>query len=211
MRRVAAGAVLLHRLVTPEERTTPLGMARITGLVDRVLHHEHGPDRSMRVVAVGARHLADRQRVRRNPVDLGALRLVAREARLLLRNAVHDPILRGVDHMAGGAGNVATLGVLRQGSTGTNANSFVGFDLERRATTTLYGQFMLDDIQLSRKTATDRKPASYAFTVGAKGRVSRAAVWTLSQLMGQDEFKALAAKALSVETDDGVRVEWQSA
>jgi len=75
--------------------------------------------------------------------------------------------------------NVATLGVLRQGSTGTNANSFVGFDLERRATTTLYGQFMLDDIQLARKTATDRKPASYAFTLGAKGRVSRAASWML--------------------------------
>jgi hypothetical protein len=75
--------------------------------------------------------------------------------------------------------NVATLGVLRQGSTGTNANSFVGFDLERRATTTLFGQFMLDDIQLSRKTATDRKPPSYAFTAGAKGQVSRAASWML--------------------------------
>jgi epoxyqueuosine reductase len=41
--------------------------------------------------------------------------------------------------------------------------------------------------------------------------VRGAAVWALSQLMGQDEFKALAAKAFSVETDDGVRVEWQSA
>jgi hypothetical protein len=75
--------------------------------------------------------------------------------------------------------NVATLGVLRQGSTGTNANSFVGFDFERRATTTLYGQFMLDDIQLASKTATDQKPASYAFTLGAKGRVTRAASWML--------------------------------
>ena len=74
--------------------------------------------------------------------------------------------------------NVATLSFLRQG-TGTNANSFAGFDVERRAHSTLFGQFMLDDVQLARKTATDRKPASYAFTVGAKGRLSRALAWTL--------------------------------
>jgi len=76
--------------------------------------------------------------------------------------------------------NVATVSALRQGSTGTNANSFVGFDLERRAGTTLFGQFMLDDIQVSRKTASDLKPTSYAFTAGAKGRLrSRAAAWTM--------------------------------
>ncbi len=76
--------------------------------------------------------------------------------------------------------NVATISALRQGSTGTNANSFVGLDLERRAGTTLFGQFMLDDIQVSRKTVSDLKPTSYAFTVGAKGRLrSRAAAWTL--------------------------------
>jgi len=76
--------------------------------------------------------------------------------------------------------NVATVSALRQGSTGTNANSFVGFDFERHAGTTWFGQFMLDDIQVSRKTATDRKPTSYAFTVGAKGRLrGPAAAWTL--------------------------------
>src|SRR5256712_6437932 len=76
--------------------------------------------------------------------------------------------------------NAATLGVLRQSATDANVNSFVGFDLERHARTTLFGQFMLDDIQLSRKVASDQKPTSYAFTVGAKGRLrSRAAAWTL--------------------------------
>ena len=109
MRGVAGGAVLLHRLVTPQERAAPLGMAGITGLVDRVLRHEHGSDRSVRVVTVRAPHLTDRQRMRRDPVNLGTLRLVAREARFLLRQAVHDAILRRVDHMAGGAGNIATL------------------------------------------------------------------------------------------------------
>jgi len=75
--------------------------------------------------------------------------------------------------------NVATLSALRQGSTRTNSNSFVGFDIERRAPTTLFGQFMLDDIQTSRKTAADRKPTSYAFTLGAKGRLLRTASWMI--------------------------------
>src|SRR5438270_7145584 len=75
--------------------------------------------------------------------------------------------------------NVASVGALRQGSTGTDANSFVGFDVERRASTTMFGQFMIDDIQISHKTATDRKPASYAFTVGAKGRLLPTASWML--------------------------------
>ena len=74
--------------------------------------------------------------------------------------------------------NVATLSFLRQG-TGSNANSFAGLDFERRGRSTLFGQLMLDDIQLANKTATDRKPASYAFTVGAKGRLSPALAWTL--------------------------------
>jgi hypothetical protein len=76
--------------------------------------------------------------------------------------------------------NLGTISALRQGSTGTNANSFVGVDFERHAGTTLFGQFMLDDIQVSRKTASDRKPTSYAFTLGAKGHLRRrAAAWTL--------------------------------
>jgi len=76
--------------------------------------------------------------------------------------------------------NVATLSVLRQGTTGANVNSFVGFDFERHAGTTLFGQFMLDDIQVSRNVPSELKPTSYAFTVGAKGRLRGCpAAWTL--------------------------------
>jgi hypothetical protein len=62
-----------------------------------------------------------------------------------------------------------------------NVNSFVGVDFERRAGITLYGQFMLDDIQVSRNALPgELKPASYAFTVGAKGRAEGAsATWML--------------------------------
>jgi epoxyqueuosine reductase len=38
--------------------------------------------------------------------------------------------------------------------------------------------------------------------------VRGAAVWALSQLVGRDEFEALAARALKRETDETVRAEW---
>src|SRR6201992_2789014 len=41
--------------------------------------------------------------------------------------------------------------------------------------------------------------------------VRGAAVWALSQLMSRDEFEALAAEAMSTETDGSVRAEWQTA
>src|SRR6266404_6219290 len=76
--------------------------------------------------------------------------------------------------------NLATIGFFRQTETQTNANNFLAVDVERGGAPTLFGQFMLDDIQVSRKTATDLKPTSYAFTVGAKGSLrSRAVAWTL--------------------------------
>ena len=50
----------------------------------------------------------------------------------------------------------------------------------RHGTVTLFAQGMLDDIQVDKKTVTDRKPASYGLTVGAQGPVLHgAAAWTL--------------------------------
>src|SRR5450432_4198946 len=39
--------------------------------------------------------------------------------------------------------------------------------------------------------------------------VRGAAVWALSQLMGQSEFEVLAASAMSAEADESVRMEWR--
>src|SRR5438105_3228120 len=75
--------------------------------------------------------------------------------------------------------NILNLGLLEQLNTGTNVNSFVGLDFERRGDATLFGQLMLDDIQVDRKAAADKKPISYALTAGAKGGVGRGAAWTL--------------------------------
>src|SRR5205823_3045418 len=75
--------------------------------------------------------------------------------------------------------NILNLGLLEQLNTGTNVNSFVGLDFERRGDATLFGQLMLDDIQVDRSAASDQKPISYALTAGAKGGVGRGAAWTL--------------------------------
>jgi hypothetical protein len=76
--------------------------------------------------------------------------------------------------------NPATWVYIRSSNSGTNVNAFVGLDVERHARTTLFGQFLLDDIQVSRKAPGDLKPASYGLTLGAKGGVrGGAAAWTL--------------------------------
>src|SRR5258706_10290545 len=75
--------------------------------------------------------------------------------------------------------NFASLGVLAQVNTKTNVNSFLGFDVQRQARVTLFAQAMLDDIQVDRKSAADRKPSSYGLTVGAQvGIPHAAAAWT---------------------------------
>src|SRR3989449_7951032 len=59
-------------------------------------------------------------------------------------------------------------------------SSFVGLDVERHGDLTVFGQFMLDDIQIDRKTPADQKPSSYGLTVGAKGGLGFSSLsWTL--------------------------------
>jgi hypothetical protein len=76
--------------------------------------------------------------------------------------------------------NILNVGYLEQFNTNTSANSFVGLDFERHGNLTVYGQLMLDDIQIDRKTALDQKPSSYGLTVGAKGGLGFSALaWTV--------------------------------
>ncbi len=74
--------------------------------------------------------------------------------------------------------NVLNVGLLVQTYAGAgNVNNFLGLEVERRAATTVFAQMMLDDIQYEHRVATDRKPASYGLTLGAKGSVHSAASW----------------------------------
>ena len=76
--------------------------------------------------------------------------------------------------------NIVNLGWIVQGYSGVgNVNNFLGADWERRAAVTVFGQFLLDDIQIQHQEPADRKPTSYGITVGAKGGHWRqAATWT---------------------------------
>jgi len=76
--------------------------------------------------------------------------------------------------------NALNVGILEQWNNGGNVNSFVGLDFERRGEVMLFGQLMLDDIQVDRANPADKKPVSYAFTVGSQGAVgSSAAAWRI--------------------------------
>jgi len=51
--------------------------------------------------------------------------------------------------------------------------------VQRRGKVTLFAQGMLDDIQVDKKTAADRKPASYGLTLGAQGSIPHpGGAWT---------------------------------
>jgi hypothetical protein len=67
--------------------------------------------------------------------------------------------------------NPLNAGILEQWNNGGNVNSFVGLDFERRGEVTPFGQLLLDDIQIDRTSALDRKPTSYALTLGARGGI----------------------------------------
>ena len=76
--------------------------------------------------------------------------------------------------------NILNVGYLEQLNSGTNVNSFVGLDFERHSPVTVFGQFMLDDIQVDHRTPHDLKPSSYGLTVGATSGLWLApATWRL--------------------------------
>jgi capsule assembly protein Wzi len=78
--------------------------------------------------------------------------------------------------------NIVNVGYLVGSYVGGSthvSNGFLGLDVERRGATTLFGQFLLDDIQIQRREPADLKPTSYGLTAGAKGGLRQGAVaWT---------------------------------
>ena len=85
MRGMTVGAILVNRLVFPQKRTALLGVTGEAGFGDGGLLDQLRSARSVRIVAVGAGHLADVEGVRRNLLGLRALLLMAGVADLRLR------------------------------------------------------------------------------------------------------------------------------
>jgi hypothetical protein len=109
VRIVAVAAILGHRLVLVDKRAALFRVAVVAGVVDAVASQQLRPDRTVRLVAVGAAHLALGQRVMRGLVEFVALLLVAGEADHGLGPFVAHPVVGRVQLMARGAGNVRGL------------------------------------------------------------------------------------------------------
>src|SRR5581483_4625490 len=109
VRRVAVRAALDGRLVLPQIRAALVRVAGPAGLVDGVLLHHARAGRAVRVVAIGARHLALADRVVGDLQRVGALLPVAGEAHLGLRLLLAHPVMGSVHLVAIAASHVVHL------------------------------------------------------------------------------------------------------
>src|SRR5436305_1881768 len=68
--------------------------------------------------------------------------------------------------------NVLNLGLLVEYDQNVQVNSLLGADLETQlAGLTVFGQVLIDDVQIDRRTQADSEPPSYGLTLGAQGAV----------------------------------------
>lgn len=105
---VASRAVFIDRLVTMHERSAFLHVALVAGFDHAIAFQEFRPDRTVRVMAVGASNLAFEDRMARRPVDLNPFVFVAGEADLRLGELVADSVPR-VHRVTTGASGAAQL------------------------------------------------------------------------------------------------------
>lgn len=75
--------------------------------------------------------------------------------------------------------NILNPGLLVEYDRNVSVNSLLGADWESRlGAVTLFGQALLDDIQIDRATKADSEPPSYGLTLGAEARLGRGIVGT---------------------------------
>ena len=103
---MAIAAIVRGRRMLPQERPALLGVAAVTGLVDGVLDQQLRRGRSMRVVAIRAGHLAVGDRMGRQVMRLGTLRLVAGKADFALGDSGQRLVLWLMHFVAGSTGHV---------------------------------------------------------------------------------------------------------
>ena len=82
VREVTIQAVFSYRRMFPQERTTGIGMASITGFVDAVVRNKFLGDRTVDVVTIGALHLAFADRMMRPIVSGRGRNLMTLTAKL---------------------------------------------------------------------------------------------------------------------------------
>jgi len=111
VREMTIEAVLAHRRMLEQKRSTLLRMALIAGLVDGVGLQQGTGQRTVRIVAIVAAHLPFRQRHVRAAVELQADVFVALRTGVADRHLRHAPLDREFRHriVAVAAGEAVTL------------------------------------------------------------------------------------------------------
>ena len=121
VRVVTVQAIFPDRRVFEQERSALFGMTLVAGVVDRGGPQQRFIRRAVRLMAVGADHLAFAQRHVRRAGHLRAPVLVALEAGLglvnrleleFLRHAPHDGVAIGAGHVADFVGAAAPVGAV---------------------------------------------------------------------------------------------------
>src|SRR5439155_1013840 len=106
--------------------------------------------------------------------------------RLLARPGDHTSLALWELEVAPGPGrtlepcfaNLVNLGLLVEYDQNVQVNSLLGADLETQlAGLTVFGQVLIDDVQIDRRTQADSEPPSYGLTLGAQGAVGGVS-WT---------------------------------
>jgi len=106
---VAECAIFRHRSVLPQKRPALLGVTGKAGFIDRGLAQEILVIAIVWIVAAGAGHVSETERVTAGFQAIAAAFLVAAETHFLLRHGVEDPVVFDVNPMAGGAGQIGAL------------------------------------------------------------------------------------------------------
>ena len=120
---VTVGAVIIDRFVTMHKGTAFFHMAGVAGFIDAIALHEFRSNRTMRIMAIGAGHLAFGNRVMRRTADLRALFLVAGKTHIglstLVAHIIMSVVVNGVARdtgnvffLVGASFPVRTLGIL---------------------------------------------------------------------------------------------------
>src|SRR5882672_10315169 len=101
VRCMADRAIFVDGAVLPEERAAPFRVTGVASLIHAVVDHELRAERSVRVVAVRARHFSVVYRVCRDATKLCALRRMTGETHFRLSALRQHPLAVSVDLVAG--------------------------------------------------------------------------------------------------------------
>lgn len=109
VRGMTETAILCHRRMFPQQWSTFLGMTGVTGFIQCRPAQQRGCGGTVRGMTFAATHLTEAHRVTGRFEKFGALFLVAGETNIGLAHLVEHGVMRRMDGVTTGTGNLAGL------------------------------------------------------------------------------------------------------